>query len=89
MPEGVSPASGYLQLIMKDIFKDFDKEGWLIVIFDNILVLADTYDDAYSKFQRVIDRCHERNVVLKMAKSWMGFEEAKFFGYEISKGKYS
>jgi hypothetical protein len=81
MPEGVSPASGYLQMVMKD--------GSLIVIFDNILVLADDYVDAFSKFQRVIERCYERNVVLKMAKSWIGFEEAKFFGYEISQGKYS
>jgi hypothetical protein len=23
-----------------------------------------------------------------MTKSWIGFEEAKFFGYEISQGKY-
>jgi hypothetical protein len=52
------------------------------------LVLADSYKDAYSKFQRVSDRCYERNVVLKMAKSWMGFEQAKFFAYEISQGKY-
>jgi hypothetical protein len=27
MPEGVSPAIGYLQLVMEDIFKDFDEEG--------------------------------------------------------------
>jgi hypothetical protein len=63
MPEGVSPASGYLQMVMKD------EEGWLIVIFDNILVLADDYKDAFVKFPRVIERCYERNVVLKMAKS--------------------
>jgi hypothetical protein len=82
MPEGVLPQ------VHIDIFNDFDKKGWLIIIFDNILVLADTYEDAYSKFQRVMDRCHKQKVVLKMAKSWMGFEEAKFFGFEISQGKY-
>jgi hypothetical protein len=27
MSEGVSPASGYLQMILKDVFKDFDEEG--------------------------------------------------------------
>jgi hypothetical protein len=88
MPEGVSPVSGYLQLVMKDIFRDFEEESWLIAIFDSILLLTETYEDAYSKFQRIIDRCYKRNVVLKMPKSWIGFEQAKFFGYEISQGNY-
>jgi hypothetical protein len=42
-----------------DVFKDFDEEGWLIVIFDNTLVLADDYEDAFVKFQRVMERCYE------------------------------
>jgi hypothetical protein len=58
MPEGVSPASCCLQMVMKDVFKNFDEEGWLIVTVDNILVLADDYEDAFAEFQRVIECCH-------------------------------
>ena len=35
-----------------------------------------------------MDRAHERGVVLKMAKSWLGHTNANFFGYEVSHGKY-
>ena len=35
------------------------------------------------KLQQVIDRCYVRKVVLKFAKSWVGFREAKFFGYRV------
>jgi hypothetical protein len=79
MPEGIGPASGILQREMSTIFKDFDE--WCIVIFDNILILAHDYADAYSKLEIFLDRCIERNITLKFAKSWLGFIEVKFFGY--------
>ena len=53
-----------------------------------MLVLADDYDDAYNKLKLVLDRAHERGVVLKMAKSWLGHTNANFFGYEVSHGEY-
>lgn len=86
LPEGVGPASGLLQLRVSEIFKEF--EAWTIVIFDNFLILAHDYKDAYEKFQKVIDRCAHHHVVLKFSKSWLGFDEAQFFGYLVSKGQY-
>jgi hypothetical protein len=86
LPEGVSPASGMLQTYMYQIFKDF--EEWTIVIFDNILILAHDYQDAYEKFVKFVDRCCERGVVLKFAKSWLGFQQVKFFGYKVTPGKF-
>jgi len=38
LPEGVGPASGLFQMIVRDVFKGF--EDWTIVIFDNFLILA-------------------------------------------------
>jgi hypothetical protein len=38
LPEGVGPASGILQAIVRKIFAAFD--DWIIVIFDNFLILA-------------------------------------------------
>ena len=37
LPEGVSPASGYLQSYVMEIFEDFS--DWAIAIFDNVLLL--------------------------------------------------
>lgn len=86
LPEGVPPASGFLQQMVDDIFGDFS--DWCIAIFDNLLVLATDYDDAYRKLDIILDRCIERNVYLKFSKSWLGYDHAKFFGYVCKHGKY-
>jgi len=86
MPEGISPASGYLQTIMREIFADF--EEWTVVIFDNICLLAHDEEDMCRKMKMFLERCEEYNVILKMPKSWMGFESIKFFGYKITDDKY-
>ena len=86
MPEGCSPAQGILMAVMKEIFEDF--EEWMIVIFDNMLILAHDYDDAFNKLELVLNRAYERGLVLKMAKSWFGYTKANIFGYEVEYGKY-
>ena len=67
LPEGVGPASGVLQSIVFDLFSEFSE--WTIAIFDNLLVLAHDFQDAYSKLKTILQRCSERRVVLKLAKS--------------------
>ena len=82
LPEGVGPASGYLQKTVSKIFADYD--DWIIVIFDNFLILAKDYQDAYEKLQKVLKRCDEFKIVLKLKKSYIGVKKTTFFGYEIS-----
>ena len=86
MPEGVGPASFVLQKIMDDIFSDY--KDWLVVIFDNILLLAHDYKDAFMKLKLVIKRCHDFNLILKLKKSWFGVTEVTFFGYKVGQGKW-
>ena len=86
MPEGISPAMGVLQIAVRTMFQDY--ESWMIVIFDNLLLLAHNQEDACKKLKLFLERCEQHNVILKMAKSWFGFPSVKFFGYKISKGKY-
>jgi hypothetical protein len=86
LPEGVGPASFLLQEIMTKIFKGF--EDWTIVIFDNILVLAHDYQDAYKKLEMVLDRCIQHNLILKLKKSKFGFQESDFFGYVCRNHSY-
>ena len=89
LPEGVGPASGLLQSIVRDIFDFEDFPDWTIVIFDNFLVLADDYEDAANKLERVIARCAEYGVVLKIKKSFIGASTVTFFGYEVTHGRWS
>ena len=84
LPEGVAPASGILQTIMSGIFTDF--LDWMIVIFDNMLVLSHDIADLHTKLTRVFARAKEYNVVLRMPKSWIGVLEATFFGYRVKPG---
>ena len=69
LPEGVGPASGNLQSIVRRVFADF--EDWIIVIFGNLLVLANDYTDAAAKLKQVLIRCRDNGLVLKTKKSWI------------------
>ena len=86
LPEGVAPASGVLHKTMCDIFAECDE--WSIVLFDNILLLAHDYNDAFEKLKKVVGICVQRNLYLKFSKSWLGFDEVTFFGYLVKKGTY-
>jgi hypothetical protein len=86
LPEGVGPASGILQSIVRRVFTDF--EDWTIVIFDNFLILASDYADAAIKLEQVLKRCQEYRLVLKLKKSWIGTTNVTFFGYEVQPGSW-
>ena len=81
LPEGVGPGSGVLQEYVRKMFSDFE---WAVVIFDNILILATDPQDGYTKFETFLDRCIKHNVKLKFSKSWIGFREVNFFGYQCT-----
>ena len=86
LPEGVGPASPYLQSVVADIFADMS--DFTITIFDNILICANTYDELYANFERILDRCIQRNVYCKFSKTWLGITEATFFGYKVKHNGY-
>ena len=86
LPEGVGPASGILQSIVRRVFADF--EDWIIVIFDDFLILANDYTDAAAKLKQVLIRCRDNGLVLKMKKSWIGSTNVTFFGYEVHPGTW-
>lgn len=86
MPEGIGPASGKLQQVVSEVFAEI--ADFSIIIFDNLLVLAHDYEDAYKKVEMVLDICIRRNVFLKFSKTWLGFTEVNFFGYLCKYGRY-
>jgi hypothetical protein len=74
LPEGVSVASITLQDIMREIFKDDEEKGikftdFVIVIFDNLLILAHDVNDMLAKLEQVFDKCIEHNMFLNVSKS--------------------
>lgn len=87
MPEGISPASGILQKVVREIFADSSCEAWLCGIFDNILIGGTSYEDLFEKIKWVIQRAIDRNVILKFKKTWLGFDHAEFFGYMVRAGR--
>jgi hypothetical protein len=67
LPEVVPQGSGLLQEIMTDIFGEYDE--WMIVIFDNLLILAYDYADMQAKVRTILTRAVEYNLVFKMKKT--------------------
>ncbi len=86
LPEGVAPASGVLMCVMDEIFSEFRE--WMIVIWDNMLICAEDYEDAYEKLVLVIRRCKQRNIFLKLSKSSFGISKVEFFGYVCEQVTY-
>jgi hypothetical protein len=60
----------------------------MIVIIDNLLILAHDYHDLYDKVVLVVRRCIKHNVFLKFEKSFLGVKSVKFFGFECTKGSF-
>ena len=68
------------------MFKEY--EDWTVVIFDNFLILALDFQDAYNKLKIILDKCTQYKVVLKMKKSWIGVWTVTFFGFEITHSRW-
>jgi hypothetical protein len=86
MPEGIGPASGMLQYVVRTIFQGY--EEWLLCIFDNFLICAHDYLDGVAKFKLVMERAIQYNLIFKFSKSFLGYTRVSFFGYEIKDHTY-
>ena len=81
MPEGVRSAPQEFQRIMRKVFEPMKEHT--IVIWDNILVMCNSLEEVASRLQEVLQLCKKHNIILKMAKTEIGFTEAAFFGYIV------
>jgi len=86
LPEGCKPASGILHRTISDIFEDM--RDYVVVIFDNLLIGAEDEVQLAIRTKAFLERCREHNIQLKMAKTKIGFDKVKFFGYEIDSEGY-
>ena len=70
---------------MIDIFEPLSDR--LLVIFDNVLILAASAQENVDNFAIFLDRCNKYRVILKFDKTWIGFLQVKFFGYICKQNK--
>ena len=54
---------------------------WMIVIIDNLLILAHDYHDLYDKIVLVVRRSIKHNLFLKFQKSFLSVKSVKFFWF--------
>ena len=88
MPEGIIGGTQKMQEILRAIFIDQQTEPFTIQIHDNILILANNYEEAYSRLEKFLERAVEYGVSLKMEKTRMGFPSVHFFGYQCESNKH-
>ena len=86
LPEGVAPASAILQTKMMELFSGFDE--WLLVIFDNCVIGGNDMDELMDRYELFIARCQEKNIFLKLSKSYFGVTEVFFFGYIVDRNGF-
>jgi hypothetical protein len=82
LPEGCKPGSHQLQKTVADVFKDLPEDK-TILAFDNLLLMAESIEEAEQLLEQVLDICIERNVVLKLSKSNIIVKECVFFSYKV------
>ena len=82
LPEGVKPGSHQLQKVVSDIFADFGDD--VIVAFDNLLLLCNSIEHGNALLKKLLMRCRERNVFLKLSKTNIMVKECNFFGYKVT-----
>lgn len=72
MLEGITPATAELNRMQDEIYGDLE---YVITIHDNMLVLTDTYQQAYERLETVLDRAIARNLTLKQKKrGWVSLK---------------
>jgi hypothetical protein len=80
MQEGTPPATDKWMEIVNNTFEDY--KDWIMLIHDNMLILAHTNKELFERIELIVRRCFKHSMFLKLQKSMLGIRKVKFFGYE-------
>ena len=75
-----------LSKVVRELFGHLG--DWCVCIFDNVLIAGDSHEEICERLELFLKVAKEKNVYLKLSKTWVGFKEVKFFGYYIKNGTY-
>ncbi len=87
VPEGITCGSALLMTHAQRIFQDF--RPWALALHDNLLIGATDLNDMAIKISKIIHRCQENQIQLKMSKSKIAYTSIPFFGYVLNQGSYT
>jgi hypothetical protein len=87
VPEGITCGSALLMTHAQRIFSDF--RPWALALHDNLLIGATDLNDMAIKISKVLHRCQENHIQLKMSKSKVAYTSIPFFGYILNQGSYT
>jgi RNase H-like domain found in reverse transcriptase/Integrase zinc binding domain len=85
IPEGVKFGSQYLQQFVSHVFADM--ESFCDAIYDNLFFYAKTLPTFLQRFQDIIMRCIEHDIILSLDKTHFGHSQIQF-GMEIDGAGY-
>jgi len=60
MQEGTPPATGKFMEIVNNIFEDYKE--WILLIHDNMLILAHTSEVIFERIKLIVRRCFKHNM---------------------------
>lgn len=83
IPFGVSLGPNIFQMTMREIFNDFSPDE-ILIFLDDFVVHAKTIPQLFQKFEKVMKRVQEVNLIINLKKCQFLFEEINLLGHRVS-----
>lgn len=83
VPFGIKNSPGEYQRAMDLVFSDLYNKGVLCYI-DDIVISADSLDEHAELLEKVLSRCQDSGLYLKLKKSQIAEAEVKLLGHQVS-----
>ena len=82
LPFGLSNSPATFQRLMNDIFRDFVDE-FVECYLDDVTIYSKTADEHYEHIEKVLKRCLEHKLFIRLPKCTFMKDEVTFVGYKI------
>ncbi|MBW0580748.1 hypothetical protein O181_120463 [Austropuccinia psidii MF-1] len=83
-PFGIKNAHSHYQRMMNTIFPEELSEGWLIIYIDHIIVCSETWENHFTRLERVLQKIVQVNMKISLKKCHVAYSELKALGYVVS-----
>lgn len=83
IPFGVCLGPNIFQMTMREIFNDFTSDE-ILIFLDDFVVHGKTLPELFEKFEKVMKRVQEVNLVINLQKCQFLFQEITLLGHRVS-----